>query len=336
MSLPRLYRHIPGKVLAGLAGSLAIGLLWFVISGQAYAQPRPHNVPIAVVGPPAVVAPLAVSLRQRDAFRVIPVSAEDAATNLVEERKADAIINLPARELQTAQAASAPAATALTQIFASHPGGLTLRASELKPLRSSDPTGIALLFTGIAVIFAGFLAGISLPFLSITRRPTSVADGALRTLLILGFSVVTALLVALLSGPILGYYGGDFLTLWGWGTLLCAAVMASSAALTTISPFGAAVALVVSVGFGIAVSSVPIPWNFQSGVYRVLGPFVPDGAGINGLRDGIYFGSASQAQNLEVLAAWIVISASILLALGWREGALAHATTRRQRELATA
>lgn len=315
-------------VLGGLTGGIALGLLWFWINGQGDTQPKPHNVPIAVVGPARVVGQLAVGLHRSDAFRVVVASSEADALARVEHRKADAIVNLETGQLQTAQAASSPAATVLRQIFASNPGGVSLHASELKPLRAQDPSGVALLFTAVALILAGYPCGVLLAFLSGSRRPTSVADAGVRTALILVFSGLTAFLVALFSGPILGYYSGHVLALWGWGTLLCASAMVAASALTALNVAGALVGLVVIVFFGIASSSVPIPWNFQSGIYRVLGPFVPDGAALDGLRNGIFFGSASVAQDLEVLAAWIVLPAVALIAIGRREERAAGAGDR--------
>ena len=320
----------PLKLLVALAATIALGLLWFVIYGQAYAQPRPHDVPVAVVGPPPVVAQLAVGLHEHNAFRVVPVTSEADALALVQRRQADAIVNAFTRKLQTAQAASGLAGLALTQIFSAQPGGLALQHSELKPPAAADPTGVALLLIVIALVLIGYPGGVLLAVLSATRRPTGTSDAALRTLLIVAFSGLSALLVALFCDPILGYYDGQFLALWGWGTLLCAVAMASGAALTAIGPAGAAFGLVVFITFGITSSSIPIPWNFQSGIYRVLGPFLPEGAALNGLRDAIFFGTASQAQNLEVLAAWIVVAAAILLAFGWRSRTVVEARARPQ------
>jgi hypothetical protein len=320
----------PRKLLAALAATIALAVLWFVIYGQAYAQPRPHDVPVAVVGPPPAAAQLAVSLHEHSAFRVVPVTSEADALTLVQQRQADAIVNVFTRQLQTAQAASGLADLALTQIFAAHPGGLVLQHSELKPAAAHDPSGVALLLTVIALVLIGYPGGVLFALLSKTRRPKGIGDAALRTLLIVAFSGLSALLVALFCDPVLGYYSGQFLSLWAWGTLLCAVAMASGAALTAIGPAGAAFGLVVFITFGIASSSIPIPWNFQSGIYRVLGPFLPEGAAVNGVRDAIFFGTASQAQSLEVLAAWIVIPAAILLAFGWRSRTAVESHARAQ------
>lgn len=64
---------------------------------------------------------------------------------------------------------------------------------------------------------------------------------------------------------------------------------------------------------------MPSPWNWQPDVFRILGPFDPFGAATNGMINGIYFGQASQAQNLWVLLGlWIAVPVVLLLGLGWR------------------
>jgi hypothetical protein len=167
-------------------------------------------------------------------------------------------------------------------------------------------------------VLIGLPAGVLYVFLSRSRRPTSVADAGFRMLVILGYSGLAALLVAVLAGPLLGYYSGNLLTLWGWGTLLCAAAMAAVVALGAwLGVAGVLVGLVVILFFGLPGSPVPVPWNFESTVYRVLGPLVPTGSAVDAMRNDIYFGAASLAKNIEVLVAWIAIPALILVAIGW-------------------
>jgi uncharacterized phage infection (PIP) family protein YhgE len=151
------------------------------------------------------------------------------------------------------------------------------------------------------------------------RRPTSVADAGRWVAILVARSVIGAFVVALVADGVLGYGGSHMLEIWCWGSLLSAAVMASTAvfigALGVIP--GVVVAVISFLIFGAASSSAPIPWNWNSVVFRVLGPYDPFGATTDAIRNGIFFSSASQAHNSVVLTCWIVAPFLILLGFGW-------------------
>ena len=307
-------------IIAGLLGGLALALFWLLVTGDGSAAPqKPHNVPVAVVGPRPAAAQLATGLKRDNAFRVIAAPAEAQARDLVDRRKADAIINLETRRLETVQAASMPAAIALPQIFSSPQSPVKLQKAEIKPLKSDDPTGLGLMFLTMCAVLAGLPSGVALAYMLKTRRPTSLGDAGARAAVILAFSVLAGLLISVMTDVVLGYGGSRLLVVWGWTALLCAASMGTAAALVgAMGPAGALVAAIPILFFGVASAPAPSPWNFQSGIFRTLGPFDAFGATTNGVRNGIFFRDASQAQNIWVLAVWIAVPILVMLALGWR------------------
>ena len=141
-----LSRFFAPQILIGLVGGLVLTLffLWLVAAGSAAPQ-RPHNVPVAAVGPGPAVSQLAAGL-QRGGFHVIATPTEAQAFDLVQTRNADAIINLDTRQLQTAQVASPLTAIALPQALAS----LHLRTTDIRPLAPGDPNGLGLMFISLA------------------------------------------------------------------------------------------------------------------------------------------------------------------------------------------
>jgi hypothetical protein len=56
-----------------------------------------------------------------------------------------------------------------------------------------------------------------------------VTDAGARVGVVVAYSALQALLIALLAEVILGYEGHRFLIIWGWGALLSAACMGSTA-----------------------------------------------------------------------------------------------------------
>jgi hypothetical protein len=312
-----LTRLFAPQILIGLIGGLVLTLLflWLVEAGSAAPQ-TPHNVPVAAVGPGSAVSRLAAGL-QRGGFHVIATPTEAQAVDLVQQRNADAIINLDTRQLQTAQAASPLTAIVLPQALAP----LHLRTTDIKPLAPGDPTGLGLMFISLASVLGGIPAGVALSLLLKPRRPASLADAGSRTLLIIAFAGLQALLIAAVTDGILGYGGTHMLTVWAFSTLLSAAAMATTVAF--IAAFGVLTGALLSalpiLFFGVPSAPMPSPWNWEPAVYRVLGPFDPFGAATNGNINGIYFPQASQAQNLWVLLGlWIGVPVLLLLGLGWR------------------
>ncbi|HVN33300.1 MAG TPA: hypothetical protein VMT45_15085 [Thermoanaerobaculaceae bacterium] len=315
-------------VALGLIAGLLITLLWLWVTLEGSAVSKtPHDVPVAVIGPRPAVAQLAAGLQHNGAFRVISAPSEARAIDLVQRRKVDAIINVDTRQVQTVQAASTLTAAALPQALSSGQGGVHFRASEIKPLKPGDSAGLGLMFITMACVLGGLPSGLVLALLSKGRRPMSVADAGIWVLVTVAASAVTALFIALIADGILGYGGTEMLAIWAWGTMLCTASMAFAAALVAaVGIAGFVIAAVPLLFFGVASAPAPTPWNWDSGVFRVLGPFDPFGATTNGIRNAIFFGPASQTRNFAVLAVWIVGSAALLAVLGWRSQQAARAT----------
>jgi hypothetical protein len=305
-------------ILIALTAGICISLVqfWLNTDGSAVST-QPHDVPIAVVGSPLAVRQLSPELERGDAFKVEEASNEAAALRMVNDRTSDGIVNLNTHVVQTARAASVPAAGILQGLFSTQPG---FRVYEIKPLPAHDANGLGFLFLALAFGLGGLPAGLALAFLGGGRRPASMADAGRYALLVAAYSGVLALTVAAVSVPLLGYNGSQFWTVWGWGTLLTAAAMSTGLGLGALIGLAAIpVGLLVILFFGIASSPTPTqPWNFASGPYRVLGPYDPVGAAVDGTRNTMFFGGATITRDLLVLLGWIVIPLLVLLAFGWR------------------
>ena len=311
---------VPAKIVVGLLGGLMLTLIWaaFNFEGNAYPQ-KPHNVPIAAVGPSPAVDQLAAALQRGDGFRVITSSSEAKALRLVGTRRADAIINLNTHQLQTAQVASTLTPQALEQIFSSPNSRFHLTTTDIKPFAPGDPTPVGLFFLTLGAVLGGLPGGAAFALLSKKRRPDSLADAGIRFGVIAAYSGLQGLLMALIAGDlILGYSGHALVVIWVWGALLCAASMTTTVAgIAAFGPPGLAFSLLPIMDFGVPAAPAPGPWNWEPGLFRVLGPFDPFGATTNALHNGIYFRAASQAQNVEVLAGWILVPLLILVTLGY-------------------
>lgn len=307
-------------VVVGLVGGLIATLFFYWVTVEGSAVPaQPHHVPVAVVGPQRAVSHLGAGLQQNGAFKVLATSSESQALALVQKRDADAVVNLYTDQLQTVAAASTLTPIVLEQIFSSPNASIHLHTVALVPLAPGDPNGMGLmLFLSLACVLGGLPAGLALALLTKPRRPSSLADAGRRILLSVVYSGVIALGLALLADWILGYGGTQMLSIWGWATLLVTACMVCAESF--VAAFGVpgfVLAAIPLLFFGIPGAPWPTPWNWQSGVFKILGPYDPVGAFADGARNTIYFASADPTKDLVVLALWIFVPILLMVGLGW-------------------
>jgi len=317
-------------ILVGMLGGLVATLFfyWVAVEGSAVPQ-HPHKVPIAVVGPPAAVAHLAAGLERGASFKVLAGTSDRRAIGLVEERKADAVLDLYSHQLQTAPAASTLTSIVLEQMFSSPTSTLHVSVVAVAPLTPGDPNGMGLmLFLPLASVLGGLPGGLALALLTRPRKPVSLADAGSRLLRTIVYSGLIALCIASLADWILGYGGGQMLTIWGWATLLvCACAACAEAFVVALGTAGFLLAALPLLFFGIPSAPWPAPWNWQSSVFRVLGPYDAVGATADGMRNGIFFGPASDIKDLLVLAVWVLVPVLLMLGLGvLRQGSKQQAT----------
>lgn len=315
---PRASGSRATQLLAALAAGTVITLFFLWVVGEGSAVPEsPHSVPVAVVGPQIAVEHLAAGLEHDNAFHVLHTASEGVALSMVNDRQVDAVINLETHQLQTVPAASPLTAMALQQTFSSPQSSLHLQSVDIKPLTPGDPTGLGLMFISLACVLGGLPNGVVFALLARRRRPTSLADASGRVVLILASSGLLALFVALVADGVLGYGGNHMLTIWGWASLLVAASTLTVVALVAaIGLGGVLLAALPFLFFGVPTAPLPSPWNWQSSVFRVLAPYDPFGATTNGVRNGIFFGPASQLKNLVVMGGWVLVPVVLILVIG--------------------
>jgi hypothetical protein len=107
---------------------------------------------------------------------------------------------------------------------------------------------------------------------------------------------------------IAGYLASSLLAV-GWST------MAMHAALGTA---GTGVAILVFVILGNPSSGGPTAHELLPGFWRAVGPLIPTGAGVTGIRNIAYFPAASLGGPLLVLLVWAALGAAVALAFGDR------------------
>ncbi|WP_421732852.1 hypothetical protein [Cellulomonas sp.] len=298
--------HTPSRRLLGLGAGLAavltmlaLAFLWPAVTSE------PRDLPVAVAGPPAAVAPFAQALQERapGAFDVVAAQDRSSAVDLIETREVYGAVVLGVQpEILTASGASPLVAQQLGALAPALQAqvGAPVPVTDLVPLLEGDPRGAILGAVTFPLVIGGMIGGIaiSLTVVGVWRRVTAVV----------AYSALGGLAVA---GVLQGWFGalaGSY------------AVNAGIVALAILAIAGVIVGFVSVVGRpGIAIGPVlfllvanPIasaaqPWQMLPAPWGAIGQWMPPGAAAALLRDESYFPGADTTQLWVALASWALL-----------------------------
>ncbi|MGW6356398.1 ABC transporter permease [Streptomyces sp. NPDC055092] len=293
-------------------------LLVSVYSGAMHS-PSPKDMPVAVVGQTAQAEKLASGLEATDSspvdVRLVSTVAE--AEQLLHDREISGAFALPtttdsAAVLYTAQAAGASQATIVESIFqpvadAQH---LDMDHKDVTPLPTSDSMGIAVLFTAIGWMLAGYLVvtmvSSGAPELSSRRRMVP---------LMAGWAAVMSTVVWLLVGPVIGAVDGHAWALLGLGWLSVFSVaMAQTFFARVFGPLAVLPGIALFMFLGVPSSNIMMSIYTVPGMFAFLHEVLPLPAAGEALRSILYFGGDGVGGHLAVLGVWAV--AGLLLTTG--------------------
>jgi len=278
-----------------------------VLFGWPAARATPHDLPIAVAGPPAALAGLqrALGAAHPGAFAVHPVGDRAAARAAVTGRRAYAAIVVEPSGISvlTASAASPAVAGLLTAglpaAIRAHAPGIPVRVSDLAPNPQGDPHGAVPAILLIPLLMTSLAGGALLAVLAAT---TATRLAGLAALALLAGATTTAAVQ-----PWLGALAGPYLPNAAVLSLTVLAVAATATGLARqLAAAGVALAAVVLffVGFPLSGATgapelLPPPWG-------TVGQALPAGAASTAVRSVAFFAGAGAGRALLVLALWAV------------------------------
>src|SRR5262245_18342504 len=164
----------------------------------AFHDPTPHAVPVAVAGPPAVVAQL--NRLPGDPLDARQASSRRDALSQIDDREVYGAYEAATNRLFVASAANRATAIALERTFnriAAARGGPAVRVTDVKPLPLKDPNGTAAFYAMIAWVFGGYI-GATLIGLIGSPRSRSRTRAAARIGALAGFGIVAGILSVVL------------------------------------------------------------------------------------------------------------------------------------------
>ena len=285
----------------------------------AFHDPTPHQVPIAVVGPPAVAAQL--NRLPGDPLDARPAPSRPDALSRIDDREVYGAYEAATNHLFVASAANRATAVALEETFnriAAAQRRPAVQVTDVKPLPPKDPNGTAAFYAVIAWMFGGYIAATLIGLIG-TPRSTSTRRAAARIGALAGFSVVGGILSVVVLRASFDVFPGHLVALCAIAALTIFASGAATAGIQAAAgPAGTALVILVFVILGNSASGGPFARPLLPGLWRTIGGVLPPGASIDLARAALFFDGARIAGPILVLAVWAVLGTLLALALGGR------------------
>lgn len=283
------------------------------------AKLAPRDLPIAVAGPPQLVAGL--NAAHPGAFDIRTVAGPAAADAAIKDRDVYGAIVVTATgpQVHVASAASPTVAMLLTQAAGAMnvapagggaPAGAAVPVRDIVPVDPDDARGAGFGAAFLPLAITSLLAGV-LIFLLVRRR-------AARLTALVAFGVLAGLAGAAVQQSWLGIVPGDYFAVAGVLALFALAVAGTTAGLgAVLYRGGLALGAVVLFLAGNALSGIAAAPELLPQPWGEVGQWLPVGAGGTLLRSVAYFDGNGGLVAATVLSAY-AIGGLILVSLGRR------------------
>ena len=305
---PARYRALGGFIVA----SAAFAAIFVALTLSAFHAPRPHDLPVGIVGPAAVTSRVehALDSAAPGAFGWRSYPSEAGARTGIAQREVDGALVASGRNLRllVAQGGGTGPAQVLTQAFGAVAArsGRHLVVADVVPPLPGDTEALSSFFVVLGVLIPSLAAGSGSALAFRRARP------ALAVAAPVAVAVVIGLVSAAVADGIAGL--GNYAAIAGVVALFSLAVAAPTAVLARIWPPLVTVAVLVFIVFGIPVSGGPANLaSFGPAFLRVLDPALPLGVAASVVRNVVYFDGHATALNLWVLTAWALAGVAGLI-----------------------
>src|SRR5438105_10205262 len=308
---------------AGLVQPIVGGLVLLVallgLIGSAIHDPKPHDIPVGLVGPPPAVDQLTAGFEKAapGAFHFTAYDSEEAARAALDSRAVDGVLVLGVGgpRLILAGAAGDGSTGVITAVFSNalKGPGPALTVETVHPFAAGDAHGVVLFFAVVALIISTLVAA---ALLSTSGGRYSL--GA-RLAALAAFGGLAGLAAMATATWIAGAYGPGFLGPGFWaaagvlalGSIAIGTVVAGSGRL--LGRAGVGLAALVVVLLDLVTSGGPLGSRLLPDFYRWLAPGMPAGQLYRGLQNVLYFDGADLATPLTILGAWLLGGIVLLL-----------------------
>jgi hypothetical protein len=309
----------PKAVALVLLPALVLTLAFSFSYVGAFHDPKPHDVPVAVVGPPELVA-------QLDGLPGDPIDAQQAssrsdALDKIDGRDVYGAYEASTNHLFVASAANRATAVALEETFnrvAAAEQGPAVAVTDVKPLPPKDPNGTAIFYAMIAWVFGGYIAATLVGLIG-SPRSRSTQRAAARIGALAVHSIVAGILSVILLRACFDVFGGHVVAMSLIAILTIFASGAATAGIqSALGPGGTGLVILVFVILGNPASGGPFARPLLPGFWSTIGGLLPPGASVDLARSALFFDGSRITGPVLVLACWAIVGILLALALGGR------------------
>jgi len=317
---------IPYRALAGfIVACAAFAAVFVALAVGAYHAPRPHDLPVGIVGSATVTGgvehALDAALPGAISWHSYP-SATGARTAIMQRQVDGALVaSSPALRGLIATGGGTAPANFLTQAFGTvaTKTGHPLVVIDVVPPLPGDTQALSSFFLLLGVLIPSVAAGSGSALAFRKARP------GLGVVAPVAVAAVIGLISAGVAAAIAGI--GPYFAVAGVVALFSLAVAAPTAVLARIKPPLVGLAVLLFIVAGIPMSGGPANLAaFSNGFFRLFNSVLPLGLAASVVRNVIYFDGHSTALHLWILAVWAVAGLAGLVVLTTRRRAVVART----------
>ncbi|GAA2142365.1 DUF3533 domain-containing protein [Nocardioides koreensis] len=327
---------VSARTVGLVAGVLLVQLAFIGSYVGAFHDPVPHQIPVAVAGAHATrTADGLVGLDGRPLDTSVTGSATEARRQVEHGDVAAALVISGSSKHDTLYVASGGGvslATAVGEVVdkAEQSQGRSVATTDLVPLAEGDARGLTGFYLVIGWLVGGYLVS---SMLGIARgaRPATRGRALVRLAALVPYAVLSGLGGALLVDPVMDALPGHFWALGGLGVLL---VLSSATVTMALQVLFGAVGIGLTVLLFVVLGNPSAGGAYQGemlpGLWRTIGPWLPNGAGTSSVRELVYLGGDVSGQLL-VVTAYVVLGAVVALVAAPATVGPRHAASRGSR-----
>jgi hypothetical protein len=302
-------------VLPPIVGGLVLLLALIGLIGTSIQNPKPHDIPVGLVGPAPAVAQLSSSFGKAapGAILFTTYGSETDARAALDARTVEGFLVIGPGDPQLVLSGAAGDAVTgvLTAVFSNafRAQGANLTVETVHPFAVGDAHGLILFFLIVAVAISTLAAQ------ALLLDRAGDAGVGVRLSVVVVYAVPAALSGMGAATWIAGDFGSGF---WAATAILAlaaaalGAVVAGAGRLLGFAGVGLTALFVVLLG--LVTSGGPVGTYMLPDAYRALEPWLPAGPLYSALRGALYFDGAGVATPVLVLSGWLLAGLVLMVA----------------------
>ena len=312
-------RHSVERLVAPLAAGLVVLLALLGLIGTAIRDPRPHDIPVGLVGPAEALQPMTDALAQKvpGVFKFTSFDSENAARAALDRRDVDGVVIVgpTGSHIVVAGAAGDTSTTVIESVFgaALSAQGQQVPVEVVHPFASGDAHGLILFFLVLATLVSTLVVQAVLLARAANARAASW----------LGVNAVWAVLAGAAGVGAAAWIANsyDAAALVPMGALVALTAFAAGAFVAgftrLLGPAGLGLSALVIILLDLISSGGPAGGTILPDVYRWMSPWMPAGQLNSALRGTLYFGGEGVAFPVLVISAWLAVGLVLVIISGF-------------------